>query len=153
MAHLGYTRAQVHEAFCQVDPALFLKPEPRLNAFLAKLAAEYKMGIISNFRHVQVEKTLAALGVVLDLFSFVIGEEDVVEIKPSTDPFLRALERAGEEPGHCVYIAGQLTKDFPPARQLGIRTIWVNPEGDASSDLVDAVIPSVFELRAALKLE
>ena len=37
----------------------------------------------------------------LDLFDFVLGNEDYTNSKPSPDPFLAAAEKLGVDPSEC----------------------------------------------------
>ena len=65
MEALGYTRKQVHDAFCKNNPFDFLDKDLKLAGILNKLGTNYKLGIVSNFRSAHALEILKALGVVL----------------------------------------------------------------------------------------
>ena len=149
MSALGYTRAQVHEEFCRVDPAKYLVPDFKLAALIERLSKKYRLGMITNLRRAQVIKTLKALGVNPDLFDVVVGEDDVKEIKPHHEPFLKALELLAESPGNCVYVADSIDKDLKPAKEVGMKTVLVGGE-NVDSAYVDAKVESILAVEKAV---
>jgi FMN phosphatase YigB (HAD superfamily) len=150
MEALGYTRKQVHDAFCQVDPGVFLTRNPQLSQFLTRLSERFKLGIITNFRMSHVESILDVLGVDIGIFDVVITEDTTAQIKPHKEPFTKAVELAGLTPQQCVYVADSLTKDLAPAKSIGMKTILVSGRGAVTAAPADAVIPDVFDLTEAL---
>lgn len=149
MEALGFNRGQVHDAFCRVDPSQYLAPDPLLRQLLEDLREKYELGMITNFRRIQVEKTLAVLRVDPSYFRVIVGEEDVKEIKPSHEPFLKAIQLVGKEPEHCVYVADSASKDLMPAKEVGMRTILVSTD-EKRYPFVDAQIPDVLQLGTVL---
>jgi putative hydrolase of the HAD superfamily len=145
MAELGYTRSQVHEAFCRNNPSDFLKPNPDLNSLLEKLSRRYLLGIVSNFRTTHTRDILKALGLNELLFSVIIGEDIVKEIKPSIEPFLKAVGALGVEPDSTLYVSDSVTKDLKPAKKVGMKTVLVGSLGDESG-CVDFVVRNLTEL-------
>jgi putative hydrolase of the HAD superfamily len=149
MQELGYTRAQVHEEFCRVDPEKFLRPDSQLAELMERLSRHYRLGMITNLRKIQVLKTLNALGVNPALFEVLIGEDDVKEIKPNIEPFKKALKLLAESPGNCAYVADSVDKDLKPAKIVGMKTILVGGK-EGNPGCVDAVIESILDLEKAL---
>ena len=49
--------------------------------------------------------------------------------KPSPDNFRLALERIGEPAGKVLHCAKSLYHDVPPAKALGMGTLWVDRRG------------------------
>jgi FMN phosphatase YigB (HAD superfamily) len=150
MEALGYTRKQVHDAFCQVDPGVFLTRDPRLSEFLTRLSKRFKLGIITNFRMSHVQSILDVLGVDIGIFDVVISEDTTTQIKPHKQPFTKAVELAGLTPQQCVYVADSLTKDLAPAKSVGMKTVLVTGRKTVKAGPADAVIPDVFDLAGAL---
>jgi FMN phosphatase YigB (HAD superfamily) len=150
MEALGYTRKQVHDAFCQVDPGVFLTRNPQLSQFLTRLSERFKLGIITNFRMSHVQSILDVLGVDIRVFDVVITEDTTAQIKPHKEPFTKAVELAGLTPQQCVYVADSLTKDLAPAKSIGMKTILVSGKGAVTAASADAVIPDVLDLTEAL---
>jgi putative hydrolase of the HAD superfamily len=144
MAELGYDRAQVHEAFCKVDPADFLSRDKELDSVMAQLAKHYKLGIISNFKRSHVVEILEALGLSPEWFPWLVTEDTVTEIKPDHEPFLKAIELSGYAAGECLYVGDSPTKDMQPAKEVDMATILI---GDSVPDeyaaYIDAAIPDL----------
>jgi FMN phosphatase YigB (HAD superfamily) len=149
MEALGYTRGQVHDAFCKVDPSQYLSPNPLLKQLLKRLRKKYELGMITNFRRMQVEKTLEVLGLDASYFQVIVGEEDVKEIKPSHEPFLKATQLVGKDPKQCVYVADSATKDLMPAKEVGMKTILVGTAAK-SYPFVDAQIADILQLERVI---
>lgn len=149
MEALGYTRRQVHDEFCKIDPTEYLRPDLRLAGLIERLSGRYRLGMVTNFRRAHVVRILDALGVDSGLFEVLVGEDDVLEIKPHHEPFLKALELLGELPENCVYVADSIGKDLRPAREVGMRTVLVGGVGDELG-CVDACVRSILGLEEVL---
>lgn len=151
MAELGFTRPQVHEAFCKVDPKDFLFPDPELDAMMSKLSATYKLGIISNFKRSHILEILSALGLSSEWFPLLVTEDIVKEIKPHHEPFLKAIELSGYLSDECLYVGDSPTKDMLPAKEVGMKTVLVasNPTLEDLQN-VDKCIPDIKALEKLL---
>lgn len=87
-----------------------------------------RLAVVSNIWEPYLESVREHLGALLDahvapelqLFSFREGYA-----KPAPELFLRALERAGVDPGEAVMIGDSYAEDIAPAAALGIATVWV----------------------------
>jgi len=152
MKELGFTRAQVHEVFCKVDPSQFLTKDPELDAVIAKLAKKYTLGIISNFKRSHMIEIFHALGLSEQQLSLMVTEDIVQEIKPHPEPFQKAVELAGVSASECLYVGDSPSKDMRPAKEVGMMTILVkaHPEPD-DMKFADANITNVKELSALLE--
>jgi FMN phosphatase YigB (HAD superfamily) len=147
MEALGYSRDQVHAAYGTVDPARFLSPSPALSEMLAVLGSRFPLGIISNYRLFHVRDILEALQIPEVLFSWMITEDTVREIKPSKEPFLRAIELAQRPPEECVFVGDSPTKDMRPAKQAGMKTILVLADPSVQDcEFADASVESIMSL-------
>lgn len=128
---------------------------PQAAECLAGLHGKYKLGIIAN----QAPGTAArmeqyGLSQYLDLI--VASAEEGLE-KPDPTIFQLALKRAGCLPEHAVMIGDRLDNDIMPAKQLGMKTIWIR-QGFAGMgrplterDTPDHSINSLMELLELLR--
>lgn len=90
---------------------------------LRKLKTRYKLGIISNIDDELFAGTAPRLEVALDA---VITAQQARSYKPSRNNFRLALERIGEPAARVLHVAQSLYHDVPPAKELGMGTVWVN---------------------------
>jgi HAD superfamily hydrolase (TIGR01549 family) len=151
MAELGFTRSQVHEAFCKVSPKDYLSSDVQLDAMMSKLAQRHKLGIISNLKRAHILEILEALGLSARWFSLFITEDIVKEIKPDPEPFLKAVELSGYEAHECLYIGDSPTKDMRPAKEVGMVTVLVAKAPTKEDELcADSVIGDVKDLASLL---
>ena len=99
-------------------------PYPHAKTVLKVLKKrEYHIGIIAN----QSEGTASRLlqWGLLDYIDLVISSAEEGVSKPDKEIFLRALNRAECAPQNAVMIGDRLDNDIFPAKQLGMRTIWI----------------------------
>ena len=92
---------------------------------LAKTAAEYRLGLVSNFTHAPV--IYAALRK-LDLnrfFNAVVVSEAVGWRKPHRKIFKKALKKLDVEASETVYVGDSPTEDIKGAKSLGMQTVFV----------------------------
>ncbi|MCU1287192.1 MAG: haloacid dehalogenase, type [Acidobacteriales bacterium] len=99
------------------------QPFPDTVPALRKLKSKYKLAIISNIdddlfahsaRHLEVP------------FDHVITAEQVGSYKPSHRNFQTALNRIGLPKEKILHVAESIFHDVIPARELGLRSVWVN---------------------------
>lgn len=102
------------------------RPFPDTRAALGMLKKKYKLAIISNTdddlfaataRHLQVK------------FDEVITAEQAKAYKPSTAPFVLALERLGLPPEQVLHCGQSIYHDVLPAKSLGLATVLVYRRG------------------------
>lgn len=90
---------------------------------LHTLANKYKLGIIAN-QSDGIKNRLSEFGI-LSYFSFIISSWDYKVMKPDSRLFEIALEKSGYNPSETVMIGDRLDNDIFPAKQLGMKTIWI----------------------------
>jgi 2-haloacid dehalogenase len=95
-------------------------------AALAALQRRFKLAVISNVDDDLFAATAPKLGVRLDA---VITAEQCRSYKPSLNNFRTALARLGAGTHEVVHVAESRYHDIVPARELGIRSVWVNRSG------------------------
>jgi 2-haloacid dehalogenase len=92
-------------------------------ALRAAREAGLKLWIVSNTDGAIIDHSLRHLGVE---FEGVTVAEDCRAYKPSTEPFEHALRDIGGAPEEIVHVAFGFKYDIGPAKELGLRTAWVN---------------------------
>ena len=89
---------------------------------LEQLRHNYILGALSNGN---ADVRRVGLG---KYFSFALNADMLGLAKPEPQVFLAALARAQVEPGHSIHIGDHPEHDVLGAQQVGMRTIWFNPE-------------------------
>lgn len=97
--------------------------------------AGYRLGIIAN-QPSQVRAALERDGLV-SFFEVWGVSEDLGLQKPDPELFLHALRTAGVEPTRAVMVGDRLDYDIRPAKQAGMRTVWVL-RGEAPDEPTEA---------------
>lgn len=146
MATFGISRIEVHQAFCEVNPNAFLRPEPEVARMFKQLASRsVHLAILSNFRATLVRDILKCLGIELSLFEFALTEDDGLPIKPAHEPFEEAIRRFRVPAAQTGYVGDSLEKDIIPAKAVGMTTFWIY-ESPAAHSAADCVLPRVTDL-------
>lgn len=105
-------------------------PEPGLEQCLADLkAAGYVLGIGTNMTLVWQIKKLKALGLI-DYFQFIVSSEETGVEKPDKKLFDMCAQKAGAEPGQCVFVGDSLKNDVLGAEKAGMKAVWYAPGKD-----------------------
>lgn len=92
---------------------------------LEQLRRDYMLGALSNGN---ADVRRVGLG---EYFSFALNADMLGVAKPEPQVFLAALARAQVKPEHSIHIGDHPYDDVFGAQQVGMRTIWFNPEGHA----------------------
>ena len=123
------------------------KPYPFTEKVLEELSKRYKLGIIAN-QSVGSAQRLADWGIG-KYFDFVIASAEEGVEKPNPEIFRIALERANCLPENAIMVGDRIDNDILPAKELGMRTVWVK-QGFAKyqpkSDVPDYTILTLDEI-------
>jgi MIP family channel proteins/HAD superfamily hydrolase (TIGR01509 family) len=150
----GVDRAQIHDLagrYLNYGPNhLYPEVAPTLRA----LAGRYKLAVIAN----QDERVLEALrrDRLFELFDVLGLAKAAGAMKPDPRIWRYALAQAGVAPHQAVHIGNRLDADVRPAKQLGMRTIWLLRGEAPSSPTIqqlseaDAVITSLAQAPAVI---
>lgn len=90
---------------------------------LKKLSRKYKIGVIAN----QLPGTAGRLEKfgILKYIDLVIASAEEGVSKPDKRIFEIALERSGCKPENAIMVGDRIDNDIVPAKQIGMKTIWV----------------------------
>jgi 2-haloacid dehalogenase len=98
-------------------------PFPDSTDALRRLAARYRLGVITNCDDDLFAASNQRLGV---RFDWVITAERVRRYKPNPRHFEVALERIGLPRDRIFHVAQSLFHDHVPAKGLGLTTAWID---------------------------
>ncbi len=96
---------------------------PDAKPTLAALASRYKLGAVVNPRDAQIG-ALRRDGL-MEHFAVVVHPEQVDAKTPDPRMWRRALEETGVSAGRAVHVGNRIDNDVRPAKQAGLRTIWL----------------------------
>ena len=119
---------------------------------LEQLSQKYKIGIIAN-QVPGTESRLAKMGI-LKYIDLIVASAEAGVSKPDLEIFKIALDRAMCKPEQAVMIGDRLDNDISPAKQLGMKTVWIKqgfgglmtPDADNSPDWVVGDLDEVCKL-------
>jgi HAD superfamily hydrolase (TIGR01549 family) len=96
---------------------------------LASLSPKYLLGLVSNLDHAATARgLLEKFGLARFLRTMVISEE-FGRRKPHPTIFHEALKQIDVEPADAIFVGDSLTDDVAGAKNVGMRVVWLNPEG------------------------
>ena len=99
-------------------------PFPEVPASLAELRNRgWMLALLSNTDRDLIAASQKLLGVPVDL---AIVAEDVGSYKPAHGHWERFFEATTADRDTHVHVAASLFHDIAPARELGLRTVWIN---------------------------
>jgi putative hydrolase of the HAD superfamily len=122
-----------------------VQPYPEVASALKRLGRRYRLVATTN-GNADVERTPLR-----GLFHYAITAAQAGAAKPAPELFLRALEWAGAEPRQALHLGDDPHMDVQGARQIGMRTGWVNrlgkawPEDQSEADITVADLDAVAD--------
>ena len=102
-------------------------PFAESRAQLGRLAARFRLAILSNIETATLERSVALLGVAFDEL---VTAEQLRSYKPAAAHFHEGLRRLGLPSERVLHVAQSWYHDVVPARSLGWRVAWVNRLGE-----------------------
>jgi putative hydrolase of the HAD superfamily len=108
----------------------------RSRAVLERLAARFKLGVVSNF-YGNLDRILEEAAM-RDLFGAVIDSSRVGFFKPDPRIFTSGLDAMGAASAETAMIGDSIDKDLRPAAALGMRTVWYRPSGSTGENAGEA---------------
>ena len=145
---------QLGVAWREPFPKELERPYPGSKPLLESLQGRFCLGVIAN-QSVGTQRRLREWGLAR-YFEVVVSSAEEGMQKPDPRMFLLALERAGCAPEQAIMVGDRLDNDIVPAKQLGMKTIWIRqgwggvPEPKSAEETPDAQVNSLEELRELL---
>lgn len=128
LRRLGVARATLAEELTRVHMGK-LREVARFHEhhapLLARLRAQARIGLCSNFSHSPTALALLEQGGLREHLDAVAISDEVGFRKPRREIFEEALRRLGVAPGEAVHVGDRLDADVAGAGALGIRPIWL----------------------------
>lgn len=120
-------------------------PFPEVPAALRELRrAGWRLALLTNCDSDIIALTQRRLGAPIDA---VVTAEAVGSYKPAHGHFTRFAETFEVTPDRWVHVAQSAFHDMRPARELGIRRVWINRLAEPGEQgLADAVLPDLARL-------
>ena len=123
-------------------------PFSEVPAALAELRNRgWKLAILSNTDRDLIAASQKQLGVPIDL---AIVAEDVESYKPAHAHWERFFEATTAERERHVHVAASLFHDIAPARELGLRSVWINRLGQTADPEPDRELSDLSRLPETL---
>jgi 2-haloacid dehalogenase len=110
-------------------------------------ARGWKLAILSNTDRDYIEASLKTIGVPFEL-AIVAGE--IGSYKPAHRHWETFFAQTGADPAGHVHVGASLFHDIAPARELGLRTIWINRLGEEPEPQPDVELHTLDGLGQAL---
>jgi 2-haloacid dehalogenase len=108
----------------------------------------WKLAILSNTDREFIEASKARIGVAFD--ETVVASE-IASYKPGHRHWEEFFDRTGAERDRHVHVAASLFHDIAPARELGLRSVWINrldepADPEPTRELADlSALPDVLD--------
>ncbi|MBF0524166.1 MAG: HAD family hydrolase [Deltaproteobacteria bacterium] len=124
----------------------------RRNAqILDRIKDRYRLGVISNF-YGNVAALCQEAGLDANL-EVILDSMQVGLSKPQPEIFEMALNKLQLSPDRVIFVGDSYDRDMIPARELGMKTVWLkgpNPRVPENAGPVAAQVSSLLELEALL---
>ncbi len=105
----------------------------------------YRLGVITSGPEYQrLKLRIAGLD---KYFDVIVTRDDVGAIKPEPKIFLYALESVGVGPKDSAMVGDSLSQDVYGAKNVGMKAVWINRNGDKGYNMADYEIRTLHELR------
>ena len=124
-------------------------PFPDVPPALAELRDRgWKLALLSNTDRDLIEASQRQLGVPVDL---AIVAEDVGSYKPAHGHWERFFEATTADRETHVHVAASLLHDIAPARELGLKSVWINRLGEQPQPRPDRELTDLTDLPDTLE--
>jgi 2-haloacid dehalogenase len=132
------------EADALVRALPYWEPFPEVPASLAELRHRgWNLVILSNSDRDLITESMKRIGVPFDL-AIVAG--DLGSYKPAHPHWEHFYDVTTADKEHHVHVAASLLHDIAPARELGLRTVWINRLGEKPEPKPDRELEDLSEL-------
>jgi len=126
-----------------------VEPDPRAIEAFERLAARYRIAIVSNGSS-EAQRLKLQRGGLLDRSPFFVSAE-LGAAKPSPEPFCAALSALDVRAEEALFVGDDLVCDIGGAAGVGMSTCWIARGQRHSGHHADLVVDHVGELPALLQ--
>jgi 2-haloacid dehalogenase len=124
-------------------------PFPEVPAALSELRERgWNLALLSNTDRDFIAASQKQLAVPIDL---AIVAQDVESYKPGYAHWERFFEATTADRDHHVHVAASLFHDIAPARELGLRSVWINRLGERADPEPDRELTDLSSLPNTLE--
>src|SRR5581483_2369223 len=124
------------------------QPFPEVQASLEEARGRgWKLAILSNTDRDFIDASMRRIGVPFEL---AIVASEIGSYKPAHRHWEEFFARTDADRAGHVHVAASLFHDVAPARELGLRTVWINRLGEAPQPQPDVELHSLSGLADAL---
>lgn len=123
---LGLPSDHWHKEFSKMEEGSFYKPKPEIYETLEKLKDIVPVSLFTNLKPEKLIRTLNAIGVKSEFFTFMLTGDDIKERKPALDGFHVMIEKSKLLPEEILYVGDRINVDIVPAKAVGMKTclLW-----------------------------
>jgi 2-haloacid dehalogenase len=107
----------------------------------------WSLAILSNIDRALIVESEKRLGAPFDL---IVTADDVRSYKPAHGHWSRFYEVTTADRDHHVHVGASLFHDVAPARELGLKIVWINRLGEAPEPEPDRELSDLIGLPDAL---
>jgi len=122
-------------------------PFPDVPPNLSVIKGPYKIAIISNIDDDIIADSIKLMGVEFDE---VVTAQQAKAYKPDPKVFAYAMGRLRAKPSDLLHVAFGFDYDIYPAKELGIKTVWLNRKRERPGGPTDYVVNDMAELAELL---
>jgi|TARA_R110002096_G_scaffold22675_26_gene72799 FMN phosphatase YigB (HAD superfamily) len=125
---------------------------PAHTAFLARMAAEYPLALVSNFDHGETARAILARDGAATFFDRIVISDEYGWRKPYPGIFTDTLAMLGIAPQDALYVGDSVADDVVGAKGAGLDVAWVNatdsalPASVPNADFVVRAIPELADV-------
>jgi 2-haloacid dehalogenase len=124
------------------------EPFPEVPPALAELRErDWRLAILSNTDPDFLAASLERIGVPVDL---TVVASEISSYKPAHRHWERFFAATGADRARHVHVAASLFHDVAPARELGLRSVWINRLGEAADPEPTRELPDLTRLPETL---
>jgi 2-haloacid dehalogenase len=124
------------------------EPFPEVRASLEEARSRgWRLAILSNTDSDFIQASKERIGVPFD--ETVVASE-IGSYKPAHGHWEEFFRRTNADRGRHVHVAASLFHDIAPARELGLRSVWINRLGERPGPRPDRELPDLAGLADAL---
>jgi 2-haloacid dehalogenase len=124
------------------------QPFPEVRSALEEARARgWKLALLSNTDRDFIESSQEQIGVP---FEFAVVASEIGSYKPGHEHWLRFFEESGAPREGHVHVAQSHFHDIVPAHELGLRSIWINRDGEQRSPAPTRELRNLSALRETL---